>query len=146
LAISDGKELVRHFVLRYELDGMPATRNDTIFKSVISNSDQFFDYLRFLLADEISKGDLFSPPPNKRKKSQGDDGFLWYARLPIFESIIVAASRDPNKLRAVDGVIHRLKASGPAEEALVPPEFLDFWEVFRPLIAPLEGEDSVNGK
>lgn len=145
-AINHGDELLRHFVLRYEVDGMPATRNDTIFKSIVSNSDQFFEYLRFLLADEVTKGDLFSQPPNSRKKSQGDDGFLWHARLPIFESIVVAASRDPVKLKAVDGIIQRLRARGPAEEALVPPEFLDFWEVFRPLIAPHDGKDSVDGE
>ena len=145
-AIYDGEELLRHFVLRYEVDGIPATRNDTIFKSIVSNSDQFFEYLRFLLADDFTKEDFFTQAQKKRKKSPGDDGFLWQARLPIFESIVVAASRDPVKLRAVDGVIQRLRAAGPAEEALVPPEFLDFWEVFRPLIAPPDGKDSVDGE
>jgi hypothetical protein len=145
-AINDGEELLRHFVLRYEVDGIPTTRNDTIFKSVVSNSNQFFEYLRFLLADEVSKGDLFPQPPNREKQAQGDDGFLWHARLPIFESIIVAASRDPVKLKAVDGVIQRLRASGPTEEPLIPQEFLDFWEVFRPLIAPLDGKDSIDGE
>ncbi len=145
-AINDGEELLRHFVLRYEVDGIPATRNDTIFKSVVSNSNQFFEYLRFLLADEVSKGDLFPQPPNREKQSQGNDGFLWHARLPIFESIIVAASRDPVKLKAVDGVIQRLRASGSTKEPLIPQEFLDFWEVFRPLIAPLDGKDSVDGE
>jgi hypothetical protein len=145
-AINDGEELLRHFVLRYEVDGIPATRNDMIFKSVVSNSDQFFEYLRFLLADEVSKVDLFPQPPKRGKQSQRDDGFLWHVQLPIFESIVVAASRDPVKLKAVDGVIQRLRARGPAEEALVPPEFLDFWEVFRPLIAASDGKDSVDGE
>ncbi len=145
-AINNGEEPLRSFVLRYEVDGIPATRNDAIFKSIVSNSDQFFEYLRFLLADEIFKDDLFSPPPDRKKPSKGDDGFLWHAHLPIFESIVEAVSRNPVKLRAVDDVIQRLKTTAPAEEALVPPEFLDFWEVFRPLIAPLDGKDSVDGE
>lgn len=145
-AINDGEERLRHFVLRYEVDGIPATRNDTIFKSVVSNRDQFFEYLRFLLADEISKGDLFPQPPKRGKKAQGEEAFLWHARIPIFESMITAASRDPVKLKAVDGIIQRLRSGGPPEEALVPPEFLDFWEVFRPLITPRAGKDSVNGE
>jgi hypothetical protein len=145
-AINDGEERLRHFVLRYEVDGIPATRNDTIFKSVVSDTDQFFEYLRFLLADEISKGDLLPQPPNRRKKSQGDEGLPWYAQIPIFESMVVAASRDPVKLKAVDSIIRRLRSKGPADEALVPPEFLDFWEVFRPLIPRSDGKDSVNGE
>jgi hypothetical protein len=145
-AINDGEELLRHFVLRYEVDGIPTTRNDAIFKSVVSNSEQFFEYLSFLLADEIAKGDLFTQPPNKEKQSKGDDGFLWHARLPIFESVIIAASRDPVKLKAVDGVIKRLRVSASIEETLIPQEFLDFWEVFRPLIAALNGKDSIDGE
>ena len=146
-AISDGEELLRHFVLRYEVEGVPATRNNSIFKSVVSNSDQFFEYLRFLLADEISKGDLFPrPKPPNKKKPRGDEGFVWDAKLPIFESVIAAASRDPVKLKAVDSVIRCLRASEPAEEVLVPPEFLVFWEVFRPLMARADRKDSVNGE
>ena len=145
-AINNGEEPLRSFVLRYEIDGIPATRNDAIFRSIVSNSDQFFEYLRFLLADEIFKDDLFSLPPNRKKQSQGDEGPLWHANLPIFESIVEAASRNPVKLKAVDGIIQRLKTKGPAEEALIPPEFLDFWEVFRPLIGPLDGKDSVDGE
>jgi hypothetical protein len=46
----------------------------------------------------------------------------------------------------VDGVIQRLRASGSTEEPLIPQEFLDFWEVFRPLIAPLDEKDSIDGE
>lgn len=145
-AINNGEEPLRSFVLRYEIDGIPATRNDAIFKSIVSNSDQFFEYLRFLLADEIFKSDLLSLPPKRKQPSQGNDEFLWHANLPIFESIVEAVSRYPDRLKAVDGVIQRLKTTGPGEQALIPPEFLDFWEVFRPLIGPLGGKDAVDGE
>lgn len=144
--IKKGEELLRQFVLRYEVVGIPSTRNDAIFKSIVSDSNEFFEYVRFLLSDEVSKSDLLREPPKRNKGSHDDDGSLWHAQLPLFESIIAAASRDRAKLKAVDRVIQRLRVRDSAEEALVPAEFLNFWEIVRPLIASLDGKDFVDGK
>ena len=136
--INAGDEDLRQFVLRFELTGIPSARLDTIFQSIVSSREQFFEYLQFLLADELSKGDLLAPPA-KKKKGAGDeeDVFSWHAHLPIFESLIIASVREPGKLREVDGVIARLKKHGATDKPLVPADFLDFWEVFRVLSASL---------
>lgn len=132
--IGGDEETLRHFLLKYEITGLPPTRLDRIVKDIVSNTDQFFKYLRFLLADEFSKAD-FEKSAADHKRSLGNEGDDFSAtELPLFETMIVAASRAPEKLRAVDGVIQRLKTSEPDRPPLIPASFLDFWEIFRPLI------------
>lgn len=144
--VADG-ETLRRFVVRYELDGMPPGRLDSIFKSIVSNRDKFFEYLRFLLTDEVSKGDITNDPTGSKSKGHGeDDDFFLHGELPIFERLIVAASRDPMKLKAVDKVIERLRSTDGEEEAPIPPEFLDFWEVFRPFVPLDYGGRGSNGR
>jgi len=143
--ISADGETMRHFLLKYEISGLPPTRLDRIVKGIVSNTDQFFEYLRFLLADEFSKSD-FERSPADRYKRGGNDGDDFFApELPLFESMIVAASRDPEKMRAVDGVIQRLKTSDATVPPLIPQAFLDFWEIFRPLIPVMKGKEADNG-
>ena len=143
--INAGGEDVRQFVLRCELAGIPSARLDTIFQSIVSSREQFFEYLEFLLADELSKGDFLEPPMKQRIGTGSEEDVLsWHAHLPIFERMIVAAARDPDRLREVDGVIDRLKKQGATDRPLVPPEFLDFWEVFRPLIPFSTGRADAN--
>jgi hypothetical protein len=143
--INAGEEPLRHFLLQYEISGLPSTRLDRIVKELVSNTDQFFEYLRFLLADEFSKAD-FEQTPADHKRGHGIGGEDFTAtELPLFETMIVAASRDPEKMRAVDGVIQRLKTPEPDRPPLIPEVFLDFWEVFRPLIPAGKGKETGNG-
>jgi hypothetical protein len=132
--ISAGEETLRRFLLQFEIEGLPDTRLDRITKSIVSSTEHFFEYLRFLLTEEFSKTDFHNPPLGRHKKRSDPDDLFFGPDLPLFESIIVAASRDPAKMRAVDSVIRRLSAIGPNETPLVPPEFLAFWEIFRPMI------------
>jgi hypothetical protein len=143
--ISAGKEPLRHFLLQYEISGLPPTRLDRIVKEIVSNTDQFFEYLRFLLMDDFFKSDLERfPADHKQRLGSGDDAFF-APDLPLFERMLEAASRDPEKMRAVDGVIQRLKTTDKSESPLIPPAFLDFWEVFRPLIPSGKGKGADNG-
>jgi hypothetical protein len=113
---------------------MPESRLDNIFSSIVSNRDTFFEYVRFLLAEEVAKDDLLDGPRRKPVPPRGGDKDLRHAEFPMFERLIVAASRDPSKLKAVDNCIERLRATSSGDSAFVPPEFLDFWEIFRRLI------------
>lgn len=142
--ISAGEDSLRHFLLKYEISGLPPTRLDRIVKDIVSNTDQFFAYLRFLLTDEFSKSDFDRSPPKRKKRPESDDD-LFSTELPLFESMVVAISRDPEKMRAVDGVIQRLKTPDSPEAPLIPAAFLDFWEVFRPLIPAGKAKEPDDG-
>ena len=130
--------------MQFEIEGLPATRLDCIVKGIVSSTEQFFEYLRFLLTEEFSKSDFQNPPPRHRKKRSGDNDLFFGSELPLFECIVVAASRDPAKMRAVDSVIRRLSAEDATDTPLIPPEFLAFWEVFRPLIQNPQATEAAN--
>lgn len=134
VAIRDGDLTIREFLVRIEVDGIPSTRLDNIFKSIINSRDKFFTYLRFLLTDELSKEDLDTPPPKSGKHPASGAG--WDLDMPIFEQLLVTASRNPQRLREVDRVIASLReADG---EGVIPTEFLSLWEVFKAAIPAAE--------
>lgn len=134
VAIRDGEFTLREFLVRIEVDGIPSTRLDNIFKSIINSRDKFFTYLRFLLTDELSKEDLDASPPKSGKHPASGAG--WNLDMPIFEQLLVTASRNPQRLREVDRVIASLsEADG---QGVIPPEFLSLWEVFKAAIPTTE--------
>jgi len=123
-------ELRHEFLYRCEIDGLPEHRLDKILKRIIDSRDKFFDYLRFLLSDEISKEDLLSesgtpPSPESAWVAGGD----WHFPFPIYEQLLVAASRHPRRLAEVDEVIRHL--SEEEDEPIIPDTFLQFWAAFR---------------
>lgn len=92
--IWDDDETLREFLVRIDVAGMPDSRLDNIFKSIIDSRDKFFAYHRFLLTDELSKEDLEDEPANKGPGPKRD-GTSWEFDMPIFEQLLVTASRNP---------------------------------------------------
>lgn len=125
----------QEFLLRIEIEGLPENRLDSILRKIIDSRDKFFDYLQFLLAEEIHKEDLVGgETPAKGTPEDADSD--WQAKLPIFEQLLITASRSPRKLKDIDEVIRHLatKDSSPDGASIVPPDFIPFWEAFRSLI------------
>ena len=133
--IRDAEGTIREFLIRIEVSGIPETRLDNIFKSIINSRDKLFAYLRFLLTDELSKED-FAEGPTK-KGGTGAKGAGWEIEMPIFEQLLVAASRNPRRLLEVDRVISSLRED--KDDGVVPDDFLSLWEVFRAAIPQMEG-------
>src|SRR5207249_3257451 len=48
-------ECQRSFLMKIEIAGMPAGRVSTIVRGIVSDREKFFEYLRFLLADDFDK-------------------------------------------------------------------------------------------
>jgi hypothetical protein len=137
-----GGELQHEFLCRIEVDGLPPDRLDNILKKIIDSRDKFFDYLRFLLADEINKEDLLANGTDGSRQTSADADAAgdWNFHLPIYEQLLVTASRSPGKLADVDEVIRHLVAGD--EESVIPETFLSFWESFRFLIPPKPSQSS----
>lgn len=136
----------REFLLLVEIDGLPEERLDNILRKIIDSSDKFFEYLRFLIADEITKEDILSACEDVVEAFPRDnDQTGWSMNLPIYEQLLVAASRQPQKLRQVDTIVQRLisdRGASPGKE-IVPDAFLSFWEVFRPIMPEPEERGEV---
>jgi hypothetical protein len=135
--LSEGDEVLREFLVRIDVTGIPTTRLDNIFKNIINSRDKFFSYLRFLLTGELSKEDLEDDPPEKKSKKGQGDGAGWEFDMPIYEQLLVTASRNPGRMQEVDRVIASLHESN--GESVVPDDFLSLWEVFKAAVPQAEG-------
>ena len=132
---SDGDAL-HEYLLLIEIEGLPAERLDNILRKIIDSREKFFDYLRFLLAGDVTKEDLLAGTQEKKSVDMGggEDSAGWTLDLPIYEQLLITASRCPQKLREVNEVIKRLSAPVEGTDCVIPDTFLSFWESFRILI------------
>ena len=139
------------FLLRIDIDNLPKDRLDNILRKIINSSDKFFEYLRFLLADDITKEDLLAMGGEEMPTSSNGDEVTdgWHVNLPIYEQLLVVASRSPHKLKEVDELIQHLASTQSKDDdenestdpAVIPEAFLSFWEAFRNLIPQNEPKD-----
>ncbi len=134
-SVLDGKDTVRQFLVRIEIKGMPESRLDDIFKSIINSREKFLAYLRFLLTDDPPKEDVTGDG-----NGNGGGGRRTGLEMPIFEQLLITASRNPRRLIEVDRVITSLRdAQG---ESVVPDSFLNLWEVFKAAIPQAKETDA----
>ena len=136
--IYHNKVLQRAFLMKIDIAGMPAGRISKIIKGIISDRDKFFEYLRFLLADDFDKEAEDGTKGDESRSSEHDDGSSeWDVTSPIFEQLLVTASRRPARLKEIDGIIRQLVDGDEGEKKeIVPQQFLAVWECFRQMIPP----------
>ncbi|TWT62862.1 hypothetical protein [Rubinisphaera italica] len=125
-------ERLRQFLMKINIDGMPTSRVSRIIQSIIKDSNLFFEYLRFLLADEFDKNNV-SGSDNK-SGTNAKDVQIWDIQTPIFEQLLISASRRPGRLKEIDDVIRHLTQDMVDEKKVVPPEFVSFWNAFRQMV------------
>ncbi|SIR42184.1 phospholipase D family protein [Bosea sp. TND4EK4] len=116
------------FSLGLPIEGVPAERHAAIFRSIITNRDTFFRYLRLLLSD---LGDPFaaalaaqsSAAKGAWSRGRGDD-------VPLLEDMVRALCSGDDRLIAIERLISRLSAEDAAADP-IPPEFRALWASFR---------------
>lgn len=121
------------FSLSLPMGGMPAERHAAILRSIITNRDAFFRYLRLLLSE---LGDPFAAALAAQSgasrdawgRGGGDD-------VPLLEDMVRALCAGDGRLEAVERVILRLAADDTGTDP-VPQEFHTLWEAFRLAMAP----------
>jgi len=131
--IWQGAERLRAFLMKVMIDGLPETRVSRILRSIINSRDRFFEYLRFLLADDSDKEPVGADSDEKGGETGKETPSIWDMSTPIFEQLLLAASRFPRRLKAIDEVIEQLRKEEEGDSAgrVVPQEFLEFWEAFK---------------
>jgi hypothetical protein len=121
------------FSLGLPMEGVPAERHAAIFRSIITNRDAFFRYLRLLLSE---LGDPFAAALAAQSggaegawgRGGGDD-------VPLLEDMVRALCSGDGRLSAVERLISRLSAEG-VETDPVPAEFRALWDAFRTAMTP----------
>ncbi len=127
-------ERFSQFLLPMEIE-LPKTRLDRIFSSIIDSREKFLKYLAFLLTGE--EIDIIDNPAQNNNKGKTGSGLgTWsFAEAPVYEKLLIAASRYPNKLKSIDSLIQRLKAESQfLEKPIISAEFESFWQIFQSFV------------
>lgn len=128
LTIYHGKEDMEGLLIKMDLI-IPEEREDTIFNELINSKLKFFQYLQFILNPDQYNDSLEIGNNNGLigKTEKETLQHLLGGNNSIYESLMLAASRSPRKLKEIDGVITRLQKLNSAVVA----DFLPIWEVFK---------------
>jgi len=125
-----GNETQRAFLLKLlVIEGMPEGRVSTIIRGIINDREKFFNYLQFLLTDGADKEALGVQDAPIESGVGADDGGSGSIQSPIYEQLLIAASRRPKRLKDIDDLMGQLILG--EEESIVPPDFQAFWRAFR---------------
>ncbi len=124
IRISIGKDQ-ETFLIKTNLV-IPEIRMDAILTSVISNKENFFRLLQFLLGN--TSVESFINQSDDKKSGEGR-ATQFFTDSPILEKFMKAASRDKNALRDVETLIAKLPKAKDTE--IIPSDFLEFWSVFK---------------
>lgn len=113
------------FVLNVPVQGMPESRDKGILRSILSDRERFMRYLLVILGSEsgLGMGELLTTNGKVGVKSRHR------ALIPLFEELVRAYSRDPEKIRRIGRLISDLQETGSLEEIL-PPGFEEVWAAF----------------
>jgi hypothetical protein len=127
---------VRHkqFLIRIDIE-LPETRFKRIFTSVINSREKFLKYLTFLLLGEEPELIDNTPLENESATNQSIEqkmGNWAFQGVPVFEKLLIAASRYPKKLESIDRLIQYLKSeTAETGEQIVTEDFENLWGVFK---------------
>ncbi|WP_423798193.1 phospholipase D family protein [Neobacillus sp. SAB-20_R2A] len=117
----DGEKVER--IIKIPTEGIPEERDQEIFRSIIKDPYTFLKYVSFLLADDF----LLSTLEQMDKKRLGTGA--WNTGMGdypvVYENMLKAASRTPEKLGDVKNVMNMIN-----KEDIVPPEFQSLYETF----------------
>jgi hypothetical protein len=113
-------------VFKAELAGMPLNREDAIFSDLINNKKSFYQYLQFILEPEGYDGLLEIIREDIEKNASG---ISVGAELspPIYENLLIAASRSRFKLTEINQIMIRLEKLN----SNVVADFKPIWDIFK---------------
>ena len=119
----------RNFVVKLHVDGIPSDRDDSIFTSLIKDSDTFFRYLYLLLA-EVEEW-IDQPLEGEEAGSGYHWGDSWIeGQIPLFEELARQLALSPSRVERVDQFIKLVEADKNLS-ALDIDDFMKFWRGFR---------------
>lgn len=124
-----GSTAVLRFAMKIEITNLPSTRSTKIFRDIISNTANFFKYIRFLLAENYWDEQLSFGNTNG-KYSDGSSFGFYFSEEPIYENMLKAVSREPEKLAEIKKVMDKLSEEENKETPIIPEDFKELWNVF----------------
>lgn len=123
----------RAILLRIDVP-MPDERHGRVVSEILDSEEKVMRYLLYCLDKQIGdeQQKIGKDMPNRNLSSGDGDSWDSYS-LPIYERLLIAASREPETLKVIDSNIQRLKREkGKDGKPLLRPEFMKMWKLFSP--------------
>ena len=125
------------FVLNLPVDGIPDERKSAILQTVISNHDDFIQYLLLLLGDDTTDANF--------KSGSGTGIAKWLSGLvdgeevPLLEEMTRAYGRYPERLHEISRLVGDLSFRN-NPNTIIPEEFLSLWSTFSSALSDHNGK------
>ncbi|HAG11461.1 MAG TPA: hypothetical protein DCK76_08810 [Desulfotomaculum sp.] len=117
-----GEDKLRR-VIKIRTEGIPAERDSMVLRSIIKDRNTFLRYIAFLLSDDYL---LAALEQAEQKAASAKGWYLHGSDIPVlYENMLRAAARSPEKLQEVKAIIQRLN-----DQEIVPPEFGKLYTTF----------------
>ena len=120
----------KSFLLKIDIS-LDHNRLNNIFAQIINNKAKFLTYLSFLLDGDMGMVDL-EESGERANKGTSQNTSEFSIGSPVYEKMLIAASRNPGLLNDTDKFIQRMLFNEiDNDNKLLPQKFKDMWEVFR---------------
>ena len=129
VSIQHNNETIRSFITEMTI-ALPDSRLNSIFKTIIDSRDKFMKYIVFLLNGS-------TPEPVVTRPNSGCPGIINNGRpnslltSSLYENLMVAVSRKPERIKAIEKIIERLKEQKADNASIVSDDFQKLWKIFQ---------------
>lgn len=120
-----GKISYKSFILKVDTDGIPDSRDKEIMKDIIKSPQAFLNYMSFILGDKSIVEIINSSNYEKSLENKEQSISSTFIKKAMFEKMLQAASREPDKIRDIKNIINYLD-----DEDIVPDEFKQLFNAF----------------
>jgi hypothetical protein len=120
-------EQQKKFITRMDFK-LPEGRQQAIIRSFFQDKDKFLQFIQFLLGQNSGLLDSVAGISAKNEKGM-DNTAAWSLDTPLLEDLLLASSRNPQKLADIHQWIERIKDAG--SEDVIPDGFLNLWNAFK---------------
>lgn len=119
-------------VIKIATQGIPETRDDEIFRSIVDTKEKFYSYISFMLCDDPEEF-MFELKQVEKSQPITEDSTA-HLQMPrrIYEQMLHIASRNPEQLLMFEDLIRIVNDTDYSQE------FRAIYEIFRPLIPKLK--------
>ena len=123
---SNGLKREINFVLNVPMEGLPVDRDNSILKSIISDTGSFLQYILFLLADEEQPTPIHDILP-RAINGGGACAGNQFNPIPLTEELVRALSREPEKIDQIFHLVEELKKDEDGK-GILPQGFETIWD------------------
>jgi len=126
-ATTEGQTMRTAFVLKLPATGFPEDRDSHVLRAIVQNREGFLRILLLILMDEETGPGTLATMGETGCGSTGQ--FLEALGIPLFEELVRASSRHPDKITRISELLDELTDHGRKTD-IVPADFRELWQVF----------------